>query len=252
MRIAIISAMLEEIYDINTLGTLLNTKTIANRDFFHRQINNIEFITVTTRVGKVASAQTISTLLMHYAPDYVIVIGAAGALHQDLQIGDIVIGSKLFQHDVDLRPFRQRFELGTIGKTYFHTDEFLSTSLITATQNFIESDEFLIYQTALQQFNIISPKITQGVITSGDVFFSSHFAEYRQELCTLVPEVLAVEMEGAAIAQVCDDLGVPFSVIRFISDKADQQANIDFMQFITKVAAWYGKGIIHRLFQQFN
>jgi len=250
MLIAIVSAMQEEISQINQLGDAVKSEQFAGREFFHWQTANIDFITAITQVGKVAAAQTISALTTRYQPDYVIVIGTAGALHPELNIGDIVISDKLFQHDVDLRPFRPRFELGVVGKTFFHADEFLAESLYQAAKNFLASVSFAKKGSELTSFGITLPKVYRGTITSGDVFFSVHYENYRQQLQVLMPEILATEMEGAAIAQVCDNLQIPFSVVRFISDRADSQAGIDFIQFITQIAAWYGKGIIKKFFRQ--
>jgi adenosylhomocysteine nucleosidase len=94
----------------------------------------------------------------------------------------------------------------------------------------------------LAQFQLSSPKVHQGLIVSGDRFVSTN-AE-SQALCESLPEALAVEMEGAAVAQVCWDYGVSFAAVRTISDRADDTAHTDFNRFIREVASRYSRAIL--------
>jgi adenosylhomocysteine nucleosidase len=87
-----------------------------------------------------------------------------------------------------------------------------------------------------------------GDIASGDQFFSSN--EQKHALNTQLPDVLCVEMEGAAVAQVCYEYEIPFSIIRTISDVADDQSHIDFPSFINKISSKYAAEIIKNIFKQ--
>jgi adenosylhomocysteine nucleosidase len=94
----------------------------------------------------------------------------------------------------------------------------------------------------LAQFRLISPQVHQGLIVSGDRFVST--TAESQTLRQALPGALAVEMEGAAVAQVCLDYGVPFAAVRTISDRADDAAHTDFNRFIREVASRYSRAIL--------
>lgn len=250
MRVAILSAIEAEIAGVRELSSVDRVEYSGSKSFHLQTIQGADCITTVTSVGKVAAAQTMSVLAERYAPSYVIVVGTAGALHEDEKIGDVVIANRLFQHDVDLRPFRPRFELGVLGKAYFHSDEQLKKIANDAAQDFFDSENFLKKEMILKTFGIRKPAIFHGDIATGDLFFSEHYMQYKKNLLQDAPQALAVEMEGAAIAQVCSDLNIPFVVLRFISDRADGSASIDYLEFLNQIAAWYGKEIVSRLIQQ--
>ncbi len=102
----------------------------------------------------------------------------------------------------------------------------------------------MVGEEAVRDFNL-APKLYLGDIASGDQFINSD--EQRREILSLLPEVLCVEMEGAAVAQVCLEFGVPFTVIRTISDTADHNAHVDFNKFIVEVANAYSRAIISEI-----
>ena len=95
-------------------------------------------------------------------------------------------------------------------------------------------------------------QVHHGLIASGDQFISSAVgsAALQSALRDAGHEVLAVEMEGAAVAQVCADYGVPFAAMRTISDRADDTAHIDFPRFVTEVASRYALAIVNALLQK--
>jgi adenosylhomocysteine nucleosidase len=94
----------------------------------------------------------------------------------------------------------------------------------------------------LAEFHLHAPRVHQGLIISGDRFVST--SAESQALRQALPEALAVEMEGAAVAQVCHDYGVPFAAVRTISDRADDAAHTDFQRFIREVASRYSLAIL--------
>jgi adenosylhomocysteine nucleosidase len=128
------------------------------------------------------------------------------------------------------------------GRALFEADAVLSLQLAEAAQQVLQAAERHLGPETLAQFQLSSPKVHQGLIVSGDRFVSNH-AE-SQALRESLPEALAVEMEGAAVAQVCLDYGVPFAAVRTISDRADDTAHTDFNRFIREVASRYSRAIL--------
>ena len=97
------------------------------------------------------------------------------------------------------------------------------------------------------EFGLGAPRVHQGLVLSGDRFVAT--SAEALALQQALPEALAVEMEGAAFAQVCHDYGVPFAALRVISDRADDAAHIDFLRFIDQVASRYSAAVLGRLLE---
>jgi adenosylhomocysteine nucleosidase len=112
---------------------------------------------------------------------------------------------------------------------------------------FLKSRNDFITASELQEFNILDPKALPGDIASGDQFVST--AAQSERIRNLLPQVKCVEMEGAAIAQVCYEYEVPFSIIRTISDRADDNSHIDFPSFAKSIASKYALGILYHYFK---
>ena len=157
-----------------------------------------------------------------------------------LAIGDVVIGTRLIQHDLDASPICA--PRGAIaGKAVLEVDPQISQELLAAARAFISEDlAAAVTPQERARFRIGAPKILAGLIGSGDKFFASRteIAQLRERL----PEVLCVEMEGAAVAQVCEEYGVRFGVLRTISDAADENSVHDFPGFLREVAGQYLSG----------
>ncbi|WP_139957907.1 5'-methylthioadenosine/adenosylhomocysteine nucleosidase [Flavicella sediminum] len=240
MRIGVISAMPEEVQSI--LDVLKNVKITKKgmRSYYEGTFYNKEIVVVFSRWGKVAAAVTTTQLINDYKVDEIIFTGVAGALSSDLNVGDIVIGEKLFQHDMDTRPLFDRFEIPLLGKTYFKTQQ--NVQLESAVTSFTNTIENSISKVVLQEFKISKPKVVQGSVLSGDQFIASK--EKVAELLKAIPSAQCVEMEGAAVAQVCFEYEIPFSIVRIISDSANDEAPIDFPKFTKSVACKYAKGIL--------
>jgi adenosylhomocysteine nucleosidase len=248
--IGIMGAMPEEIEGVVAL--LLNPEVtkMGKRSYFTGQINGIETVVVFSRWGKVAAATTVTTLIHEFKITELLFTGVAGAIHSDLKIGDIVLGQKLIQHDMDARPLMQQFEIPLLSKTYIESDKTHLKIAIKAVNNVFKNKTLhtIITSEDLSKFNITQPRLFVGEIASGDQFFSSN--EQKYQLNSLLPEVLCVEMEGAAVAQVCYEYEIPFSIIRTISDVADDNSHIDFPAFIQKISSKYAAEIIKDIFQQ--
>ncbi|GAG71802.1 unnamed protein product [marine sediment metagenome] len=193
------------------------TKTIGNRVYYSGDLHGIETVIVFSKIGKVAAAITAMILLNQFEIDAVIFTGVAGSVVKDLNVGDIVIGDQLYQHDMNASPVFKQHEIPLTGITFFKSHSELFTQAKKAAEKFILQDiNKYILQQYLQEFSIINPKVQAGKIATGDQFIND-----LKQMCIIketMPDVLAVEMEGASVAQVCFEHNVPFIVIRTISD----------------------------------
>ena len=236
-------AMPEEIDLILTLVDNPKKFQIGNRIYHTGFINKHSVVVVFSRWGKVASAATTATLILKFNVTKIIFTGVAGAIDPDINIGDVIIGQRFFQHDMDARPLMQEFEIPLLQKLHFESDQMLSKLIFDRIK---ESDlsTLLIDNNRKNNTSIENrlPKIYLGDIASGDHFFAS--SDSKSKLKDKLPSVSCVEMEGAAVAQVCYEFSIPFAVIRVISDKADGQSSVNFEWFIENIAGRFSKEII--------
>ncbi|HEV8017511.1 MAG TPA: 5'-methylthioadenosine/adenosylhomocysteine nucleosidase [Steroidobacteraceae bacterium] len=244
--LALISAMPEEISAVVESLTDVTTQEIGQRQFhagvFH---GRRRVVAVFSRIGKVAAAATVTQLITTYGATHVVFSGVAGAVQHGLAIGDIVVGTELIQHDLDATPIFPRYEVPLLGRTTFATDPQLRAQLSAAAEAFVRHDlGARVAAAQLRHFGIRAPRVLGGLIASGDKFFANaaDLAELRQRL----PAVACVEMEGAAVAQVCAEYGVRLGVVRTISDTADESAAHDFPRFAREIARHYSVGILSR------
>ena len=247
--IGIMGAMPEEIEGVVSLLSNCVVSSIGKRTYFSGQIMGIDTVVVFSRWGKVAAATTATTLIHEFKITELLFTGVAGAIDPELKIGDIVLGSKLIQHDMDARPLMPQYEIPLLSKTYFESDATHLDIASKAIHKLIENKSLqsVIQAEDLMDFHISHPKLVIGDIASGDQFFSSQ--EQKNALNTQLPDVLCVEMEGAAVAQVCFEYEIPFSIIRTISDVADDQSHIDFPSFIKKISSKYSTEIIKNIYK---
>ncbi|MBQ3710445.1 MAG: 5'-methylthioadenosine/adenosylhomocysteine nucleosidase [Bacteroidales bacterium] len=244
-NIGILGAMSQEIDEVKALLTEKTIVNIANREFVVGKIGNVRCVVAFSKWGKVAATITATLLIQEFGVTDLIFIGTAGALADGLKVGDIVVSRRLVQHDLDARPIIPRFELPLLNRVYIGSDFELSELAGRAVSNLLEKGiEHVVGEEAIKDFNL-APKLYFGDIASGDQFINSD--EKRQEILGLLPEVLCVEMEGAAVAQVCLEFNTPFTVIRTISDTADHNARVDFGKFIVEVANAYSRAIISEI-----
>lgn len=249
-RIGILGAMPEEIKGI---VSLLNDKieiVKGMRTYYLGTINNVEVVVVFSRWGKVASATTVAHLIVEFGITELLFTGVAGAINPDLNIGDIVIASSLVQHDLDARPIMSRFEIPLLGQTTLFSPKLMLEKAVESVGELV-SGECLIHlltQKQREMFSLPNQKVVVGQIASGDRFFASNVD--KENLLEILPEVLCVEMEGAAVAQVCFEYGIPYVVIRTISDKANDNSVIDFNEFVSQVASRFGVEIIKKMLKK--
>lgn len=247
----IMGAMPEEINGVVALLVNRQEVTVGGRTYFTGTINGIKTVVVFSRWGKVAAATTVSTLILTFNITQLLFTGVAGAISHQLKIGDIVIAKCLVQHDMDARPLMPQFEIPLLGKTYFDCDADLLTIAQNAVNDLLENKHLhaTIDSAALEVFDITVPKLVVGNIASGDQFISG--SSSKNNILQQLPAVVCVEMEGAAVAQVCFEYDIPFVIIRTISDTADEQSHIDFPLFIKTISSRYAVEIIKNIYSQY-
>lgn len=228
MKYGLIGAMDEEIAYLLEEMTDKREHTIANSLFVEGKINNQKVVLLKSGIGKVNAAMTTTILLERFQPNVVINTGSAGGFSETLSVGDLVISNEVVHHDVDATAFNYKYGQVPRMPATFKADE----KLIAKTVKVIEQLD-LHYEV--------------GLIATGDSFMNDE--KRIQQVKEIFPEMLAAEMEGAAIAQVCYQYKIPFIIIRAISDVAGKDSPISFEQFLER-AAKNASEIILRLLEK--
>lgn len=243
--LAIVSAMPEEIALVVDALARAETRELGRRVFHAGTFHGIEAVAVFSRMGKVAAAATITQLIASYPVSRLVFSGVAGGVRHGLAIGDIVVASALIQHDMDASPIFPRYEVPLLGLARFAADADIRERLLAAAHGFLAHDlAACVARSELERFDVSSPKASLGVVASGDKFFAN--AAEVEQLRLRLPETACVEMEGAAAAQVCAEYGIPFGVVRTISDSADESSVDDFPRFAREIARHYSAGTLER------
>jgi adenosylhomocysteine nucleosidase len=225
MRTAIVAAMHEELSAVLALMPDERKQVAGGREFWVGHLHGQEVVTVLSRIGKVAAATTATALIERFHVDRIVFTGVAGGIAPGVNRGDVVVADAFLQHDLDASPLFPRYEVPLYGSDRFATDRALTEKLAAAVRQALHGT-----------------RLHRGLIASGDRFVSS--AIESQALQRALPDALAVEMEGAAFAQVCHDYGVPFAAVRTVSDRADDEAHGDFLSFIDQVASRHSAAIV--------
>ncbi|MDB4962967.1 MAG: 5-methylthioadenosine/S-adenosylhomocysteine nucleosidase [Myxococcales bacterium] len=233
--IGLVSAMAEELAAVIDVVHAEEVIEHGGRRYHRGRYAGEDVVCVISRIGKVAAATTVAILLERFRPRAVVMTGLAGGVDPRLAIGDIVIADTLIQHDLDARPLFPRHEIPLLGIAQLPADPALADRLARAAERFIVPPE-------VAALGITAPRVWRGLIASGDQFFSS--SDAVAALRVLLPDTLAVEMEGAAVAQVCHEHGIPFAVARVISDTADHGAALDFARFLRDACGPYARALV--------
>ena len=212
--IGIICAMQLEADGIIALAESIETEEIYGMTFRRGTLGGQDVTVVVCGEGKVNAAMCATVLIDRYHPDAIINSGVAGALSPLVGVGDIVVGSKVVEHDMNMRALGyKQGEVNLPGQgmcTYFDCDKAAATRLAVICKE------------------LPGTRVAQGIIASGDVFISD-----RKKRLLLNDRfgAVACEMEGAAIGHVCRCFGVPFAILRAISDDLDENKGMDFVKF---------------------
>jgi adenosylhomocysteine nucleosidase len=215
---------------------------VGGRQFWQGSLHGHPVVAVLAGVGKVAAASTATVLATQFGVKRMVFLGVAGGLGAGVRVGDAVVASAFLQHDMDASPLFPRYEVPLTGRTRFDADAALSNSLAASVEAVFANPHATFGAEAVAAFGLTAPRLHRGLVISGDRFVSTQ-AE-SQALRLQLPDALAVEMEGAAVAQVCADWGLPFAAVRLISDRADDTAHVDFNQFIAAVASRFSAALV--------
>jgi adenosylhomocysteine nucleosidase len=242
--------MEQEISSIEELISRMSSHDVLGRTCHTGKIADIDVVTAISGYGKVAAAATTASILCRFEPRLVLFAGVAGAIAPGVEIGDIVIADRLIQYDYDASPIFSPYVIPSLGIAEIPADPDITEQLASAVDRYLRTQT--TGETALgsiPSFHPESMRMHRGLIGSGDRFISD--AKAAADLRRRLPDVLAVEMEGAAVAQVCAERSVPFAVFRLISDRADHDAPVDFLSFVSSVSAPLAAGIMAELFATF-
>jgi adenosylhomocysteine nucleosidase len=244
--LGVMAALPEELGDlVAAMRAEGGVQTVAHgqRDYHVGTVHGAPCVVTLARIGKVAAAATVSALIHAFDVEAVVFTGVAGGVGRDVRIGDVVVGETLMQHDLDASPLFPRFEVPLLGVARFAADAELAAQLAAACESFIDEEGSAL----ATRFSTQQPRVHRGLVISGDQFIAS--ATAVETLRAALPDALAVEMEGAAIAQVCHEYGVPFAIARTVSDTADAHAPASFATFLVEIAGTYSSGILRRFLQ---
>ncbi|RMH29002.1 MAG: 5'-methylthioadenosine/adenosylhomocysteine nucleosidase [Planctomycetota bacterium] len=246
MPLGILAAMPQELEHVLRDVGSDDVSHSGGRTYHRGRLHGVECVATLSRVGKVAAAATAMHLILEFGVREIVFTGVAGALAPGLRVGDVVVADALIQHDLDARPLFPRFEAPLLGVARFSADPARCDRSLRACRAFLEEDlPSAIDPPVRQRFGLSAPAARAGLIASGDRFITSRTD--KAALRSILPDAACVEMEGAAVAQVGFEHGVPVTVIRTISDAADDSAPGDFGAFLEEVAAEYARGILARL-----
>lgn len=208
-RIGIIGAMELEVEQLKEKMTINRIVDKASMEFYTGTLNGVDVVVVRSGIGKVNAALCVQILADVFQVTHVINTGIAGSLNASLDIGDILVSRDALHHDMDVTIFG--YQPGEVPQMGF--------------REFKANDEMV--RTAVDSCRAVNPDINVkiGRVVSGDQFISSK--EVKQRLIETFCGDCA-EMEGASIAQGAYLNGLPFVIIRAISDKADDSAEMDY------------------------
>jgi len=210
MRIAIMGAMPEEIAPILEKLQDYKTTEFANNKYYEATYKGVELVIAYSKIGKVFSTLTATTMIQHFGCDKLLFSGVAGAISPTLKVGDLIIATKLSQHDLDITAFGHPFGFVPEGAVFVETDK----ELVALGKEVAQE---------------MGKTVVEGTIATGDQFVAN---EERKNWIGDTFNADALEMEGASVAVVCDSLDIPFFILRAISDAADMDASFSFDEFL--------------------
>ncbi len=213
-RIAIMGAMVEEITPLLDCFEEYETTEYAGNRYYTCRYRGHDLVIAYSKIGKVFAALTASTMIEKFGATQLLFSGVAGAISETLHIGDLIVATELCQHDLDITAFGHPYGYVPEGKVFVPSDPALRK----------------IAHRVAQEMGVA---LQEGIVATGDQFIAD---EARKKWIRDTFGADALEMEGAAVAVVCDALEVPFCVLRAISDAADMDAGFNFDTFLESSA----------------
>lgn len=212
---AIICAMQEELNEILLFMEDISYENLGYIKIFKGKINNIPCIAALCGVGKVSAAMCTYGLILNYHPDFILNVGVAGSIDENLNILDAVVANNAIQHDFDISAFpnRKKGEISGIDSVEMPCTNWIIEKLSESTKK-IENINYKV-----------------GTILTGDQFINS-----KEKLLNLRNEFggIACDMEAGSISQLCLMNKIDFGILRTISDNANDNSHIDFNTFVSK------------------
>ncbi len=212
--IAILGAMVEEIEPLLEIFGEYKIVEYAGNRYYLTSYKGEKLVVAYSKIGKVFASLSATVMIEKFGAKKLLFSGVAGAINSDLKIGDLIVATKLAQHDLDITAFGHPFGYVPEGKVYVEAD----TNLIDIAKS-VAKDKGIF--------------LKEGIIATGDQFICD---EKKKEWIKETFKADALEMEGASVAVVCDAFNVPFFVLRAISDSADMDAGFDFDEFLKSSA----------------
>ncbi len=210
MKIAIMGAMPEEVAPILEKVGSYKTVEYAQNRYYEANYRGVELVIAYSKIGKVFSTLTATTMIEHFGATKLLFSGVAGAISSTLKVGDLIVATKLSQHDLDITAFGHPFGYVPVGAVFVEADK----DLIEMSKDVAAS---------------MGKKVQEGIIATGDQFVAN---EERKNWIGSTFGADALEMEGGSVAVVCSALNVPFFILRAISDAADMDASFSFDEFL--------------------
>ncbi len=227
-KLAIMGAMQEEIDPLLEFFKDYKIIEYADNKYYELNYKGLDIVIAHSKIGKVFASLTASTLIQKFSCDSLLFSGVAGAINPNLNIGDLIVATKLCQHDLDITAFGHPFGFVPGGKVFIES----SKELLDLAKNVAKNENL---------------KVIEGIIATGDQFIHSNVTK---EFIEKTFKADALEMEGASVAVVCDSLSIPFFILRAISDSANMDAGFDFDEFLqssAKISSNYLVKIIDEL-----
>ena len=206
---------------------------VAGRHYRHGTLFGVPVVVAVSRCGKVAAASATTDAIIRFSPRAVVFTGVAGGLGEGVNVGDLVVADRLVQHDLDPRPLWPRYTVPLLEKSTFEADHAWADALMRGANACAEQENAVAHR---------------GLVVSGDQFI--HDAAHARDIAERLPGALCVEMEGASAAQVACEYGVPFALVRAISDRADQDAPSAFLDSLGRFAAEHSLAVIRSAFSE--
>lgn len=213
-KIAIMGAMPEEIAPLLEKLENVTTTTYAANTYYEGTYKGTDVVVAYSKIGKVFATLTATILIEKFGCEKLLFSGVAGAISEELKIGDLIIADGLCQHDLDITAFGHPHGYVPEGEVCIASDVTLRT----------------IAKEVAKEKGLT---LKEGIIATGDQFVAN---EERKNWIGKTFNAHALEMEGASVAVVCSALGVPFFIMRAISDSADMDAGFDFDTFVVSSA----------------
>ena len=206
--------MKEEVEILKQWMDISRTDTIAHAEVYIGTLGSHPIVLVESGIGKVNATLITSLLIDRYDVRMIVNTGVAGALSNELDVTDMVVSTSVVHHDVDAMEFGYVFgQVPGMPALYDADDKLVDTAVKVLEKN-----------KTVQGF--------KGLVASGDSFIAD--STQKSSIIGSFPEALAVDMESASIAQTCHQFNVPFIILRSISDKADQAADMTYEEFLKK------------------